>query len=119
MNPLRVEFVKNGLKNTGYLEVNSSSPLEGVKILDVGCGGGILSEPLARIGAQVTGLDASKELIAIANEHKQLDTSLASNLTYVNNSVEDFAQENQEEYDVVVASEILEHVIDQSLFLKV
>ncbi|XP_058791220.1 ubiquinone biosynthesis O-methyltransferase, mitochondrial [Phymastichus coffea] len=118
MNPLRVKFVRDGLANTGFKESNSSHPLEGVKLLDVGCGGGILSEPLARIGAQVTGLDASKELISIAKNHASLDESLSSNLNYMNTSIEDFCQEKKEVYDVVVASEILEHVIDHRLFLK-
>lgn len=119
MNPLRIKFVRDGLANTGFKESNPSRPLEGIKLLDVGCGGGILSEPLARIGAQVTGLDASKELISIAKEHAILHKDLSSNLNYVHTSIEDFCQENKEAYDAVVASEILEHVIDQELFLRV
>ena len=119
MNPLRVKFVRDGLLNAGFKECNPSCPLEGIKLLDVGCGGGILSEPLARIGANVTGLDASKELITVAKEHAQLDKDLSSNLNYVHTSIEDFSEEKKEEYDAVVASEILEHVIDKDLFLKV
>lgn len=119
MNPLRVKFVRDGLANTGFKETNPSRPLEGIKLLDVGCGGGILSEPLARVGANVTGLDASKELISIAREHASLDKDLSSNLNYVHTSIEDFSQEQKEKFDAVVASEILEHVIDQELFLKV
>ncbi|KAJ8683396.1 hypothetical protein QAD02_019188 [Eretmocerus hayati] len=118
MNPLRIKFVRDGLANTGFKETNPSRPLEGIKLLDVGCGGGILSEPLARIGANVTGLDASKELISIAQEHAKLDESLSQNLTYVYSSIEDFSQEKKGEYDAVVASEILEHVNNQELFLK-
>lgn len=119
MNPLRVKFVRDGLTNTGHKIINPTRPLEGVKILDVGCGGGILSEPLARIGANVIGLDASKELISIAQEHAKLDKDLSTNLSYVNTSIEDFAEERKEEFDAIVASEILEHVIDKDLFLKV
>lgn len=119
MNPLRVKFIRDGLANAGFKETNPSLPLEGIKLLDVGCGGGILTEPLARIGAEVTGLDASKELISIAKEHAALDNSLSSRLTYIHSSIEDFAQENKESYDAVVASEIIEHVIDQDLFTKV
>lgn len=119
MNPLRVKFVRDGLANTGFKEANPSRPLDGIKLLDVGCGGGILSEPLARIGAQVTGLDASQELISIATQHAALDKDLTLNLTYVHSSIEDLSQEKKGEYDVVVASEILEHVIDKQLFLRV
>ena len=119
MNPLRVKFVRDGLANEGFKETNPSRPLEGIKILDVGCGGGLLSEPLARIGANVTGLDASKELLSIAKQHAELDKDLSSNLKYVHTSIEDFSEEKKEEYDAVVASEIIEHVIDQELFLKV
>lgn len=119
MNPLRVKFVRDGLANTGFKETNPSSPLEGIKLLDVGCGGGILTEPLARIGAEVTGVDASKELVSIAKEHAALDESLSSRLSYVHTSIEDFAQDNKEKYDAVVASEIIEHVIDQDLFIQV
>lgn len=117
-NPLRVKFVRDGLRNTGHKSINASRPLEGLKILDVGCGGGILSEPLARLGANVTGLDASLELIAIAEEHKKLDKNLAINLNYVQNVIEDWKEENKGKFDAVVASEILEHVIDPDLFLK-
>ncbi|XP_014219422.1 ubiquinone biosynthesis O-methyltransferase, mitochondrial [Copidosoma floridanum] len=118
MNPLRVQFIRDGLLNAGFKEASPSQPLEGVKILDIGCGGGILSEPLARIGAQVTGLDASKELVDMAKAHVLLDKNLASRLNYVHTAIEDFSQENKEKFDAVVASEILEHVIDQELFLK-
>jgi len=118
MNPLRIQFIRDGLFNSGFKETTSSRPLEGVKILDVGCGGGILAEPLARIGAQVTGLDASKELIAMAKAHASLDKNLPSNLNYVYSAIEDFSKDNKEQFDAVVASEILEHVIDQELFLK-
>ncbi|KAL7297996.1 hypothetical protein TKK_0009006 [Trichogramma kaykai] len=118
MNSLRVKFVKDGLINNGLKETNFSHPLEGIKLLDVGCGGGILSEPLARIGANVTGLDASKELISIAQEHASLDKDLSSNLTYVHSSIEDFSEDKEEVFDAIVASEILEHVIDKDLFLR-
>ncbi|XP_063993267.1 ubiquinone biosynthesis O-methyltransferase, mitochondrial [Diachasmimorpha longicaudata] len=118
LNPLRVQLVRDGLLNVGWKDVNPAHPLEGVKILDVGCGGGILSEPLARIGASVTGIDMSDKLIQLAKQHATLDTSLSGRLTYVNTSIEDYVRVNAGVYDAVVASEILEHVSDQELFLQ-
>ncbi|XP_076652484.1 ubiquinone biosynthesis protein COQ3, mitochondrial [Halictus rubicundus] len=118
LNPLRVQFVRDGLANTGTKVETHYLPLEGTKILDVGCGGGLLSEPLARIGADVTGIDASSELIATAKQHATLDANLNGKLNYIQTVIEDFSMENKENYDAVVASEVLEHVNDKELFLK-
>lgn len=119
MNSLRVQFVRDGLANTGVVGSTACLPLEGVKILDVGCGGGILAEPLVRIGADVTGIDASLELIKTASEHATLDSSISERLRYVNTSIEEHCENTFEKYDAVVASEILEHVDNRELFLKV
>lgn len=119
LNPLRVQFVRDGLANTGIKGECPYLPLEGVKILDVGCGGGLLSEPLARIGANVTAIDASSDLIKTAKEHAMLDPSLDENLNYIQTVIEDFAPNNKEVYNAVVASEVIEHVNDKELFLKV
>lgn len=118
LNPLRVQFVRDGLANTGVQAENPCSPLEGIKVLDVGCGGGLFSEPLARIGADVTGIDASLELIATAKEHATLDPSLDGKLNYVQTVIEDFSVDNREAFNAVVASEIIEHVNDKDLFVK-
>lgn len=69
-NPFRIQFIKDGLINAGVKLQNSDLPLKGIKIVDVGCGGGILAEGLARVGAQITGIDASAELINIAKACK-------------------------------------------------
>lgn len=119
LNPLRIQLVRDGLANVGWKDANPGHPLEGVKILDVGCGGGILAEPLARIGASVTGLDMSPKLIELAKDHATLDPSLSGRLTYLNTSIEEYLRTNAGMYDAVVASEVLEHVADQELFLKV
>uniref|UniRef100_A0A2A4JEQ5 Ubiquinone biosynthesis O-methyltransferase, mitochondrial n=1 Tax=Heliothis virescens TaxID=7102 RepID=A0A2A4JEQ5_HELVI len=116
MNLLRVPFVRDGLVNTGKKEIY---PLKDKKILDVGCGGGILSEGLARLGAFVTGIDASEELIQVAEEHKNLDPKIAYNKPiYVRSTIEDHAKKVTELYDAVVASEVIEHVQNQELFVK-
>ena len=119
LNPLRVQFIRDGLANLGYEEVSPSEPLGGITILDVGCGGGILSEPLARIGAEVTGIDPSPELINIAKKHAALDSSLSKRLNYVQTTIEDLIRSTPKTYDAVVASEVLEHVTDKETFLKV
>ncbi|KYN15567.1 Hexaprenyldihydroxybenzoate methyltransferase, mitochondrial, partial [Trachymyrmex cornetzi] len=116
--PFRIKFVREGLANTGIKTQNVALPLEGVKIVDVGCGGGILTERLARIGAQVTGIDVSAELLNVAKEHIKLDPNISKRVNYIQTTVEDFSQKERESYDAVVASEVLEHVADAQLFLK-
>lgn len=121
MNKLRVQLVRECLiyKKHGSFDVlNQAQPLKGFKIIDVGCGGGILSEPLARIGADVTGLDASIELIDVAKDHASKDATIAENVQYICGTIEDHAKENAECYDAVVASEVLEHVVEKDLFLE-
>lgn len=117
--PIRIQFVRDGLANAGVQMQDPALPLKGIKIADVGCGGGILAERLARIGAQVTGIDASGELINVAKEHVKLDPNISERLTYIQTTVEKFSQKEGESYDAVIASEILEHVTDAQLFLKV
>lgn len=117
-NPFRIQLIKDGLVNTGFKMQNSDLPLKGMKIADVGCGGGILTEALARIGAQVTGIDISAELLNVAKEHVKLDPNISKRVNYIQTTVEDFAENERETYDAVVTSEVLEHVADPQLFLK-
>ncbi|RLU16146.1 hypothetical protein DMN91_011905 [Ooceraea biroi] len=117
-NPARVEFVRKGLANTGFISQNLAFPLNGIKIADVGCGGGILTESLARAGAQMAGIDAATDLIDIAKEHVQLDPTISDRVNYFCTTIEEFSQNNKESYDAVVASEVVEHVTDPELFLK-
>jgi len=116
--PIRVKFVRDGLANAGVQMQDPALPLKGLKIVDVGCGGGILAERLTRIGAQVTGIDVSAELISIAKEHAKLDLGISERINYIQTTVEDFSRKEEESYDAVVASEVLEHVINPQLFLK-
>lgn len=118
-NIIRMEFMRNGLANIDFKSQNPALSLEKMKILDVGCGGGILSESLARAGAQVTGIDASADLIGVAEEHKKLDLNLLDRLDYLCTTVEEFSRSNEGLYDTVVASEVVEHVKNPELFLKV
>jgi len=120
MNKLRVPLVRDGLIHTGLVKkelINSPKPLKDMNILEVGCGGGILTEALARLGGNMTGIDASPELIEQANHHAKLDPSLSNNLTYSLVTVEDHATANHEKYDAVIASEVLEHVNEKQVFV--
>ena len=111
-NPIRIRYIKNNLINDFSLK-NKKKPLDGLKILDIGCGGGLLSEPMARLGAKVTGIDASKKNIEIAKHHLK-----KSNLSikYYNYSPEKFFSKNK--YDVILNMEIVEHVDNVNFFIE-
>ncbi|KAF2352740.1 Ubiquinone biosynthesis O-methyltransferase [Trinorchestia longiramus] len=123
LNTLRVALVRDGIigagGGVGVGGSGSSQPLTGTTVLDVGCGGGLLAEPLARLGASVTGLDASRESIEVAECHAQKDLKLQDRLQYVCGDLEVFSQvsENQN-YDAVVASEVIEHVDSVESFIN-
>lgn len=117
LNDLRVPFIRDTLisKNNNH---ELGSPLLGVKLLDVGCGGGVLSEPLGRLGASVTGIDPLENNIRTAELHKSFEPDLDSHIQYKACSLEDMEDEATEMYDAVVASEVVEHVGDLESFIK-
>ncbi|KAI4456231.1 methyltransferase [Holotrichia oblita] len=119
MNKLRVPFVINSLKSIGFLKTdeNSDKPLQDVSILDVGCGCGIMTEPLSRLGADVTGVDGVPEMIKCAEDHAALDKDLKE-IKYFAEPIQTFSERNKEKFDVVVASELLEHVTDKAGVVK-
>lgn len=119
MNRLRVPLIRDGLISTGSVSearINKSNVLEDKKILEVGCGAGILTEALSKLKADVTALEPSEDLLKTAREHMKLTNGLK--VEYISESIEMHAEGNQEKYDAVVASEVLEHVVDQKSFLK-
>ncbi|CAG2059650.1 unnamed protein product [Timema podura] len=121
MNTLRVPFIRDGLISSGQTNpsfTETDHPLEGLKILEVGCGGGILTEPLARLGAEVTGVDASESMIETAQLHASKDPEIASRLTYIHNTIEEHTSTHHEFYNAVIASEVLEHVTEKNLFVE-
>jgi len=122
MNRLRIPLVRDGLVSTGAVDKETSdpaTPLLGTRILDIGCGAGLVSEQLARIGAQVTGLDACQESIDVARSHMAKDAALSDRLAYSCESVEEHVANNPGiKYDAVVASEIVEHVENPEVFVQ-
>ena len=112
-NPIRISYIKENIIKTFKLNSNKT-PLKNIKkILDVGCGGGLLSEPLSRLGAEVFGIDASDKNIKIAQLHAKKSNL---NIKYFCSSPEEFKIKN--EFDVILNMEIIEHVEDVDFFLK-
>ena len=112
MNPARIAFVRDAA--IAGRAGPPGKPLRGLTVLDVGCGGGLLAEPLARLGAEVTGIDLVAEALAVARRHAE-GQGLA--IDYRLESVEAAAARGAR-FDVVVASEVIEHVPDQEGFVR-
>ncbi len=112
-NPVRLAYIRDQAARHFGRDAKTLDSLKGLRLLDIGCGGGILSEPLARLGAQVVGADPSEENIAVARAHAG-----ESELTvdYRNTTAEDLAAAG-ERFDVVLAMEVVEHVTDVSSFV--
>jgi 2-polyprenyl-6-hydroxyphenyl methylase/3-demethylubiquinone-9 3-methyltransferase len=113
-NPARLAFIVEEGRRWRPAQSGAFRPLEGLGIADIGCGGGILSEPLARLGAHVTGIDPVEESICAARTHAQ---NLGLSISYRAGTAEDLARE-QCVFDAVIASEVVEHVADVDAFLK-
>ena len=111
-NPIRIKYIKDNIINTFKLK-NKKKPLQGTKILDVGCGGGLLSEPMCRLGANVTGIDASQKNINIAKLHAKKGNL---DINYICTSPEKMSLNTK--YDVILNMEIVEHVEDVSVFIE-
>ncbi|XP_002978582.2 ubiquinone biosynthesis O-methyltransferase, mitochondrial isoform X2 [Selaginella moellendorffii] len=116
MNPVRLLFLRSGMCRHFKKDPISPRPLDGLTILDVGCGGGLLCEPLARMGAHVTGIDAVEENIEVAKLHAAKDP-LTATILYQHTTAEQLVQEKQQ-FDIVAALEVIEHVPDPMDFLQ-
>ncbi|KAL4432255.1 hypothetical protein ABPG74_020223 [Tetrahymena malaccensis] len=115
-NFARVNFIKEFMKDFNKQNYHLKLPLKNLQILDVGCGGGLLSESLCRLGANVTGLDANENSISIANSHKKLDQFLEERLNYKQGTAEELCSQNIQ-YDMVTCMEVIEHIQDKEHFI--
>src|SRR5438034_8012816 len=110
LNPVRLKYVRDMIDQHWALDEHSRTPLEGRTALDVGCGAGLLAEPLARLGAKVTGVDAAPELIAVAQDHA---AAMGLEIDHRAGAVEELSGR----FDLVTSMEVIEHVADPAAFL--
>jgi 2-polyprenyl-6-hydroxyphenyl methylase/3-demethylubiquinone-9 3-methyltransferase len=113
-NPVRLGFIRERAESHFGLEGSQKQPLEGLHILDIGCGGGLVSEPLARLGAHVTGIDAGEANIKAALVHAE---SHHVDVDYRVGTVEGLIAGGEKPVDIVLALEVVEHVADPARFL--
>ena len=111
-NPIRIEYITQMIRKHFKISDKKINPFKELKILDIGCGGGLISEPMARLGANVTGIDASEKNIKIAKIHSK-ENNL--NINYINSSPEKLKE--KEEFDIILNLEIIEHVEDVNLYI--
>ncbi len=111
-NPIRIEYITENIKQYFNITNANNNFLKNLNILDIGCGGGLISEPMARLGGNVTGIDASEKNIKIAQMHAKKNNL---NIRYINKSPE---QLNEfEKFDVILNLEIIEHVENVTLYI--
>ncbi|MBW9058577.1 bifunctional 2-polyprenyl-6-hydroxyphenol methylase/3-demethylubiquinol 3-O-methyltransferase UbiG [bacterium M00.F.Ca.ET.194.01.1.1] len=112
-NPVRLEYIRNRICDNFGRDPKAHRPLEGLRVLDIGCGGGLLSEPVARMGADVVGADPSEKNIGIASTHAREN---GVSVDYRAVTAEQL-QEAGETFDVILNMEVVEHVANVDLFV--
>ena len=112
-NPIRIEYIAETIKKHFKLKKDKHNFLEGLNILDIGCGGGLISEPMSRLGAKVTGIDASEKNIKIAKSHSE---SNGLQINYLNASPENLI--DFKKFDIILNLEIVEHVDNVNLYIN-
>ena len=114
INPPRLKFIRDQLCIHFGRDPMAAKPLDGLTIIDIGCGGGLICEPLARLGADVTGLDAAEEGINVARHHAHLE---GLSIDYLSGLPEDLAARGLS-FDAVINMEVIEHVSDPAAFME-
>jgi 2-polyprenyl-6-hydroxyphenyl methylase/3-demethylubiquinone-9 3-methyltransferase len=112
-NPVRLAYIRDAACRHFGRDPKAPFPLEGLAIVDVGCGGGVLSEPLARLGARVTGLDPAPTNVKVAQAHAD---AAGVRVDYRARTIEDVVAAG-ERFDIVLAMEVVEHVVDMPAFV--
>jgi 2-polyprenyl-6-hydroxyphenyl methylase/3-demethylubiquinone-9 3-methyltransferase len=115
INPTRLTYIRDQLAHKFGRDTKAAGSLKGLSVLDIGCGGGLVSEPLARLGAEVTGIDPAREGIEAAKAHA---TGAGLKITYRAMTAEELAAEGAS-FDAVLLLEVVEHVPDVPAFLRV
>ena len=112
-NPIRIGYILENILTFFNIDKNKKFPLKNLKILDIGCGGGLISEPMTRLGADVTGVDASNKNINIAKLHAEKNNL---DINYISGVPEDLDPQNK--FDVILNLEVVEHVENLDLYLE-
>jgi 2-polyprenyl-6-hydroxyphenyl methylase/3-demethylubiquinone-9 3-methyltransferase len=113
LNPTRLSYIKDKICTAYDRDTKSLKPFEGLSLLDIGCGGGLVCEPMARLGADVTGIDADTNAIQVAKAHSHQS---GLTITYKATATDELLQ-TKSSFDVVLALEIVEHVADVDKFV--
>ena len=113
MNPCRLDYITRQIAAEFERDLNGNAPFAGLRILDIGCGGGLLAEPMARLGADVVGADAAERNIPVARLHAQQS---GLDIDYRHTTAEGLAAEG-EQFDAVLNMEVVEHVSDPAAYL--
>ena len=114
-NPVRLGFIRDRAAERFGRDARARRPFEGLRLLDIGCGGGLLSEPMTRLGFSVTGVDASEKNIATASVHA---AEQGLSIDYRASTAEALAAEGAGPFDVILNMEVIEHVADPGRFLR-
>jgi 2-polyprenyl-6-hydroxyphenyl methylase/3-demethylubiquinone-9 3-methyltransferase len=114
-NPVRLGFIRDHALSRFARDGSARRPFEGLRLLDIGCGGGLLCEPMRRLGFEVTGVDASERNIGTAKAHA---TEQDLDISYLCSTIETLVEERAEPFDLILNMEVIEHVADPAVFLR-